>query len=472
MSNEHDYVSWIDSDFSTLDFGDHRLTKRFFLTAKRLMASPDSSLNQAMNSKAELKAAYRFFRNEKVDADEVLSSHQVGLMGRIQNEKVILAIQDSSLLVYSGHKKTQGLGEMGRVYTSGDRGIWLHSCLAVSSAGLPLGIFSHHCWARDRPFEKSDCRVTRRNKRQLLTADEKESIKWVDSLEQTMAIANGSGAKIITIADREADYNVLMGRAIELGDGFIIRSRTDRLIHDYFKRSTTLYSKLDSSAAKGTIKAVISKHDDKSNVPVTLKIKFFPFSCRISPNLKKYARVSQISSMRLWAVEAEEVKSVSGDRLHWILLTTEPVHTVEDAKKIIDWYRAHWMIETYFKVLKSGLRIEECRLGSADRLFRYVALMAIIGYRILYLSRISRASPAMSCTAAFTESEWKVLAISTKRMEKIPTDPPSIYEAVIMLARLGGYQSRKTDPPPGPIVIWRGLKALKERVQVYEILSH
>lgn len=435
------------------------------------MACPESGMNQALRSKAELKAAYRLFGNQRVDVDEIISSHQVELMKRLEQEKLILAIQDTSLLVYNGHKKTQGLGELGRVYSSGDRGLWLHSCLAVRPDGFPLGLLSHQCWARDRPFDKSDCRSTRRTKRQLMTADEKESIKWVEALEQAVTIAKPSGTRVITIADREADYNVLMGRAVELGAGFVIRSRTNRVIHDYRNQHTTLYQKLEGARVHGTTRITVSKYEGQSNIPVTLKIKFFPFSFRVPDNMKRYQRLTHIWNIHLWAVEAEETASRKADRLHWILLTSEPVRTMEEAKQVIEWYKMRWTVETYFKVLKSGLRVEECRLGSAERLFRYISLMAILGYRVLSLSRISRNFPHEPCREILTEIEWKVLVISTSQSAEATNVPPSIQEAVVMIARLGGYQSRKTDPPPGPIVIWRGLKALNERVHIYEILS-
>jgi len=467
MHEDQKYAEWTDSEFSTLNFHDERLTNRFLLTARRMMASPESSLSQALKSKAEVKGAYRLFGNQRVDVGEILSSHQVEVARRIRNKKTILAIQDTTLLVYSGHKKTTGLGELGRVYTSNDKGLFLHSCLAIDPNGVPFGIFSHQCWARDRPFEKTECRMTRRRKRQIMTAEEKESFKWMNSLEDTMKVSIGSDARIITIADREADYSLLMARVVELGGGFVIRARTNRTTFDHNMQQSDLYDRLKGSPCKGKLKIVAPIYEASRNKVVDVEVKFFAAAIDVRERPWK----TSSSKLPLWVVEAREAGSNRKNHLHWVLLTSEPVLKFEDAQRILEWYKKRWTIEIYFKTLKSGLHVEECRLGSADRLFRFMALAAIIGYRVLYLSRISRANPDESCRIALSDQEWRVLVISFLQRKNIPNSPPTIHEAVTMIAKLGGYQSTINGPPPGPIVVWRGLKALGQRVQMYEILS-
>lgn len=467
MQAQRHSFDWVDSEFSTLSFRDERLTNRFLLIARRMLASPSSTLNQALRSKAEVKGAYRMFANQHIDTDEILSSHQVELAKRIKKENIILSIQDTSLLVYNGHKKTEGLGELGRIHTSGDRGLFLHTCLAVAPDGKPFGIFSHQCWARDRPYEKTDCYTTRKIKRRRLEPDEKESFKWVQALEKTAKIATGSQARIITIADREGDYGLLMARAVELGGGFVIRSRADRVIFPERMKQSSLHDHLAASQSKGQIKIPVPNNDEGTTKVVEANIKFISFKMKMCGNI---ANFSDQKFLEMSAIEVSEVGPQRKNRLHWILLTSERIDDLMQAKEIIEWYKARWTIETYFKILKSGLKVEECRLATADRLFRFIALASIVGYRILYLSRIYRVNPNDSCDEILTENEWKVLRISTSRKCNIDV-PPSIQEAVIMIAMLGGYQCRKADPPPGPIVIWRGLKALAERTQLYEILQ-
>lgn len=471
MTHTDSEQNWIDAEFSRLDFGDERLNRRFVLTAKRLASQPESTINQACRSKSELKGAYRLFGNPSVDSDEIQASHQVALAKRMAEHSIVLSVQDTTNLDYSGHKACEGLGSQGRVFTDGDAGLLLHTALALTTNGLPLGILSHNCWARDRPYKKSDTRGERQVKRQKLSPDDKESIKWIQSLEHSIEVAKGTGCRVITIGDREADYSLLMAKAVELNSGFVVRSRVDRVVKSVDGRRCKVYKTLQNSKAKGKFDLEIPSTKGQSKRTAKVEVKFSEFLMEVPKSIQENINILDIKSLPLFVVELKETDTTRKDSLHWILLTSETVNTYEEALNIANWYKARWTIEVYHKTLKSGLKVEDCRLGNADRLFRYLSLAAILGYRILYLSRASRECPDMNCESILSTIEWKALLIRSKKTKNVGTKAPSILEATTMIAQMGGYLARKSDPPPGPIVLWRGMKALSEWVEMYKIID-
>jgi len=131
----------------------------------------------------------------------------------------------------------------------------------------------------------------------------------------------------------------------------------------------------------------------------------------------------------------------------------------------VQWYCLRWRIEMYHKVLKSGFRIEHCRLGDAQRLIRYVTVMSIIAWRLFLLTLIARAHPETPCTTLLTDQEWQVLYCTMHRTTTLPPQPPPLREAIIWIARLGGFLARKHDGQPGTILLWRGWKRLSDLTQ-------
>ncbi len=151
--------------------------------------------------------------------------------------------------------------------------------------------------------------------------------------------------------------------------------------------------------------------------------------------------------------------------LEWMLLTNLKIENFDQAYEKVQWSCLRWRIEMYHKVLKSGFHIEHCRLGDAQRLLRYVTVMSIIAWRLFRLSLIVRTHPKAPCTTLLTDNEWQVLYCKVKNTNSLPPTTPSLREAVIWIARLGGFLARKHDGQPGTIPLWRGWKRLTDLTQ-------
>ena len=170
--------SWAQEELGKADFGDKRLTNRFIQITSDIAAQPEASVPQACGSEAASKAAYRFLDNENVTPEAIRASHRDKTVERVKEYKTVLAIQDTTSLSYAAHKATSGLGPIDR---NGSNGLHVHSVLAVSSDGIPLGLVHQQVWARD-PKEKG-----KKEKRKKLSIEEKESYRWRHPLRSNEA---------------------------------------------------------------------------------------------------------------------------------------------------------------------------------------------------------------------------------------------------------------------------------------------
>ena len=165
--------------------------------------------------------------------------------------------------------------------------------------------------------------------------------------------------------------------------------------------------------------------------------------------------------MRLRAVEAIEEHPPEGEAaVHWRLITTLPVGSFDEARTVVGYYSRRWLVERYHLVLKSGCRVEGLQLETAARLERAVATLTVVAWRLLYMTLLARSEPESSCEAVLTEPEWQSLC--AVQQGRVPSEAPSLREAIVLIACLGGFLNRRRDGSPGVQVVWRGLRRLSD----------
>jgi hypothetical protein len=193
-----------------------------------------------------------------------------------------------------------------------------------------------------------------------------------------------------------------------------------------------------------------------------VSVRFGSFILNPPRNNVKHS-TEKLPDIEMHAVYVLEADPPDGEEsIEWMLLTNIAIMSYEDAYEKVLWYCLRWRIEMYFKVLKSGFRVESCRLGHADRLARYLTVMSIVAWRLFMITLIARTDPATPCSTLLADQEWKVLFLKANKKKTIPKKPPSIGNVVIWIAKLGGYLARKNDGPPGTITLWRGWKRLAD----------
>jgi hypothetical protein len=157
--------------------------------------------------------------------------------------------------------------------------------------------------------------------------------------------------------------------------------------------------------------------------------------------------------------------------IEWLLLTNTPVASFAEAQQVVEWYCCRWQIEVFHKVLKSGCRVEECRLQTADRLYNWVALMSVIAWRLHWMTYIHRCQPDLPCTAVLTTIEWKALYTRIHKSTQWPDTVPTVHQAVRWIAQLGGFLGRKSDGEPGVTTLWRGWLRLQDIAATWDLVN-
>ncbi|WP_245288572.1 IS4 family transposase [Bradyrhizobium sp. WSM4349] len=282
--------------------------------------------------------------------------------------------------------------------------------------------------------------------------EKKESVRWLDNPRQSIERL-GQPERCIHIGDRESDIYELYCLTQELGAHFLVRACVDRLAGD---GGHTIATEMEETSVKGV--HYIDVRDDKGEMTkAALEIKLKRIA--VLPPIGKQNRYLALD---LTVIHASERGAPKGRKpIEWKLITDLPVRGRSEAIEKINWYAMRWKIEMFHKILKSGCRAEDSKLRTAERLANLMAVFCILSWRVLWLTMLNRTAPDASPKMALTDTEIALLDelisdVGNRRCR------PGTLAYLTKLARLGGYLARAADPPPGNVVIWRGLSRLTD----------
>jgi hypothetical protein len=453
-------ADWAEQEFGGAVLGDERRKRRLLVLARDFYARPQASVPEACQSRSKTKAAYRFFDHPETHMDVLLKPHFEATQQRVAAEKVVLAVQDTTSLNYSTHPATENLGPIGS-QQEGIIGLLVHSTMAFNLEGTPLGLLDVQCWARDAAA------FGQKHERKQRPIEEKESSKWLKSFRRVAEVQRRSPAtRLVSVGDRESDLYELFQEALRDAQGpwLLIRAEQDRRLAEGQEH---LESWVAQQLVAGIQEIQVPRHRAQRARVARLEIRFARVSLQPPKNKKS------LGALTLWAVLAQEVEAPLGiASVRWMLLTTCPVESFEAACEKLRWYTLRWGIEVYHRTLKSGCQIEERQLGAADRIEACLAIDLVVAWRIFHLAKLGREIPDVPCTVYFEDAEWKALVAYTTRNPVPPTQPPSLREAMRMVATLGGFLGRKADGEPGTKTLWLGLQYLDVMTVMWKILEH
>jgi len=449
-------MGWVDDELAGVDLNDTRLEERLKTLVEQFSDNPGGSIPDVCGDWAGTKAAYRFFDNPKVSHAAIMDSHREACVKRIEGEERVLVLQDTTTLNFSHHPATTGLGPL---ENPKQRGMLVHTSMAVSTAGVPLGILDQKVWVRD-PAE-----VGQRHRRKARPIEEKESFKWLTGLAQSTRDLPGQVC-VITVADREADVYELFQAAGE-DTQYVVRAAWNRrLVGD---EPDYLWEAVRRAPVAGTMAVEVGRSKERAPREALVSLRFTQVALR--PPRRSSGQPPLVPLM-VTIIEALEEDPPPGEApLHWLLLTNLPVVTFEDAAQCVRWYALRWLVERFHYVLKSGCRLEDRQLATADRLDRLLAVFSIVAWRLLWLTYQARVTTDAPCTVALETHEWQALYAFIHRSPAPPTEPPSLAQAVLWIARLGGFLNRKSDASPGVKVLWRGWRRLQDIADTW-LLTH
>ena len=462
-SNASSSTDWAAHELAHAKLPDQRLVKRLMTLATDFARHPTAAIPQACGSWPGTKAAYRFFDNEAVQPEAILAAHVQATVQRMQAHPVVLCAQDTTTLNYSTHPQTRGLGP---ISNNRDKtlGLFLHSTLALTPAGQPLGLLQAQTWARSgRHFGRCS------NQRNRTPRAQKESQKWMESLSACQALAaQCANTTLVNVADREGDLYDLFQQALAPSAAppvhLLVRAQHNRQVAHPQKY---LWDFLASQRPQARLQIKVPRKDGQPGRLATLTIRFAPVTLR-PPCLKE-----DQPPLSLWTVEARERRPPKGAKaICWRLLTTLPVLTAEAAIEKVRWYALRWQIEVIHKVLKSGCQIEQRQLETTARLRRVLMVDLIVAWRVLSLCKAARQTPEGLANDWLSGDEWRALWCYYRERPCPPRRSPTLRQAVRWIAQLGGFLARRSDGEPGPIVVWRGLRELQAITAAWKRFGH
>lgn len=463
------------------DFGDARLNKRLSQIVVRLGEKPNMSIPSACDGRAEMEAAYRFFDNKNVSAQEIFDSHARATMERIRGTKIALLVQDTTEIDLTRPESI--VAGTGPLNSDSQLGCLFHPMMAFEPSLVPLGIVWNKRWVRES-IHKELTPQEKDKARRKLPVEQKESFRWLEGWRKAIEIARQCpDTCCVCIGDSESDIYELFAEPCQTENGqahLLIRGCYDRSVRStnqdagHANESQSLLDTVRSQPVLATQTIDISQRKQKNSADKkkrtqardarTAVVSIRATSVRI--NRPQRCDSSIASEVQVNVVLVEETDPPEGQiPIQWLLITSLPIGTLGEVQSVIAYYCCRWQIEIFFRTLKSGCRIEERYFERYTRLENCLAIYTIIAWRILYLCRLSEECPDLCCEIVFSPSEWKPLVMLIKK--SLPSKPPRLRDAVKMVASLGGYVIRGTTKP-GTQTLWLGLQRLNDFATAWE----
>lgn len=445
---------WAQHTFGEVRLGDERRRERAVKLAEALATEPNVSFPKQLTQRAELQAAYRFLENHQVRPEELVRPHVQQTRAEAERRPVVLLIQDTTELDYQAHRKTSGLGPIGN---GRHQGFLLQTVLAVDAATAEvLGIAHQEPFVR-QPAPKGE-RYSERVKR------ERESQVWERAVRAIGAPADPQQQVWVHVGDRYSDIYPLFLACRQQQTHFVMRAAQDRCVDErvqepppQLKRRKRKPGDPPQAHLFETVRGwaacdeqdleVPAEHERKART-ARVALSYGPLRL-LAPDKQEH----ELPSLDLWVVRVWEINAPEGVApLEWVLLTSLPVETVEQAWQRVGWYRRRWVVEDYHQALKTGCRMEERQLGSYEGLRRLLSLLAPLAVRLLQLRTLARLQPERLAAEVLPAEVIQVVALKTGGQAAGMT----VEQCVKRIAQLGGYQGRRSDGPPGWKTLWHG----------------
>ena len=477
---------WIGREFAEVSTGDVRLDRRLETIVAQFSRIRESTPERCPGT-ADLKAAYRFVDNEKINMETVLAEHNRATRERCKGRKRVYQIQDTTEFDLTKPKQQViGAGPLG---TAKRRGFFYHPLYALDEKGIALGSLDQVVWTRtDESLNLSA--KERAAERRRMCFEEKESHRWMEMLQSGEQIARSiPDTEFVHLADSEADISELFCEFQSFPTNFhaIIRGGRQHCILSANDVKTGV------SLAGETIDQTLQQAENCFHRTVEVG----PRDAPTLPDDKKRSRKQQRTAREatlsvrtigvtlqgprrdgggnlpdptLNVVELLEENPPEGEEpIRWVLYTTMSIDTIEQVDDVIDSYCKRWSVELYFKTCKSGMKIEDMKYETLPRYLVAFALLSVVAWRVEYLKGAARHDPDSSCEEYFSPDQWIAIVMFATRKRPDPATPPTTAEFLITIAGLGGYINKKSQGPPGSKTIWRGMREFDTIIEAYRV---
>jgi hypothetical protein len=454
---------WAWEEFGQAKLGDARRVSRLVSMASVAAEKPSGVVSAVYRKDAEQQGAYDFLENLSVKAATLVDAAGRSCARRSAEQAFVYVPIDGSSLTIVDHACSKGFGHVG-TYTQGLRGLKVITALAVNPAGTPIGIAHLEWWNRQRYGKFASYRPPAK----------RESQKWRDTIDAILLRFKQEAPELRLWfqLDREGDSKTTLIPLAHSGHAFTVRSRYDRRLEDRGGKRAYLHQRLHSAPVLGEFAIDLPRRGAQPARTAQLRMRSVS-SITVATQNKWNRKVVYLQLNVVWVHEVTQGRKKP---LDWILLTNQPVATPAQSRKVLQGYCQRWRIEDFHRTWKSGLcNAEQTQLRATQAVQKWATILATVAVRSERLKHLARTCPDQPASIEFTPTELKVLRILKKRQKKrtevLPRRTPTLEEAVLWIAQLGGYINQKGQGPPGIKTIQRGLDRFLPAVEIIELMG-
>lgn len=452
-----DNSQWVEDQFSGCQLGDKRRTTRLQNVARNMLANPEQSLTAQNERWADVKAAYRLFDCDDVTYDSIASAHWENT--RQTKPGTYLLISDTTDIDHFSHKATKGLGMLG---SGVGRGLQQHSCLMFDSGRKQIvGQAGGTLHKRKRVLKNE----TRKQRLERF----RESSLWGAVVDQVGSPPEGS--QWIHVFDAYGDNFEAMCHVAQNHCDFVIRAaKFHRTVCDQQGEAVALDDALKDAEILGSYDLFIRSRQGVKSRTAKIEVSATTVTFSAPRICSSWVKQCGVADIKVNAVVVSEVGAPKGVKpIRWVLLTTLPISSFEDAWKVIEHYEHRWLIEEYHKVLKTGCSLERHALRDASRLEPLIGLIGVIGTRLLQLKLLGRHDQEAKARTHIPSGWLRAMKLARP---KIQLTGMTVYQFIRELAKMGGFLGRKSDGEPGWQTIWRGYRKLQSLLDAMKLTAN
>jgi len=462
-------TAWAQEEFGSADLGDKRRTERLKAMARGMLDRPGGKLTRVYEFGAELEGAYRFVESDEVEIDEMERARGEACARRLESDALTIIPIDQSSILLSEQRRTTNFGSVG-TRASHARGVHIMTALALDNAGVVLGVLFQDRWLRSevrtRPLG-SERNAKRRDKR---PAEQRESFAWVRVLNGCHAQLqrHAPRARPWYQADKGADFWRVFAWAHEHQALLTARIEHERVV---FNAGWQNYLAPWIEAQQVAYRYELELPERAGFSPraartAHLSVRFGTTSVRF------FTTKTKTIALTLSVVAVTEPRPPHDAKpIQWLLMTTYPVATPDDAALVVRNYTLRWRCEEFHRTLKTGAcDIEASELESFEAFSRLMILASSVACRIERIKFLSRTQPEEPATVAYSRTEIEVM-IRLREQHMVrnkpgyrPSEIPPLHLMTRWVAELGGFRPSRSRGHPGTIVLARGLDVLEKAV--------
>lgn len=460
--------------FGHAELGDHRRRRALVDIVTGLVRNPGGRITQVFATSAARERAYRFVENAAIHASALTCALAVAVSAMARRLSMFYVVVDGSSLTLADPRGRKDFGQVG-TYLCGARGLKVVTAYAVDMAGVPLGVLWQEFWARRKRARPRVKRAANRRR----AVREKETQRWLDVVSNAASHAAG---KAWFLVDREGDSRAMLQTLTELGSRFTVRSSWDRLlVAGRNGRRRYLRGVMATAPVEATYDVEVPAAPKRTARTATMTVR----AKRVRLLLKdRWSGTSSVLELNVvWAAEAGTAPH--GEKpLDWMLFTNAPIDKPSEAMAVVRSYQMRWRIEDFHKTWKSGrCNVEQTQLHSMHAATIFAVMHAAVAARAEHLKHLARATPDQPAATELSPFERKAIALlahdalnqpvargGRRQSKEVAPDEKkmTLGEAVLWIARFGGYTGKSSGGPAGAITIGRGLDFIAGAATVLE----